>query len=88
MRGVRTDDWKYTHYPNGDGTPDKYLAELYHVAEDPLEKNNLINDPGAQEKLAELKTELRRLQETTGALPDKMPVNPELKMGLPEESIR
>ena len=88
VRGVRTDDWKYIHYPNGDTQPDKYLAELYHVKEDPLEKTNLIHDPAAQDKLAELKKELRRLQEATGGWPDHMPVNPELRMELPEESIR
>ncbi len=88
VRGVRTDDWKYVHYPNGDDQPDKYLAELYHVADDPLEKNNLINDPAAREKLTELKAELHRLQQTSGGLPDQMPVNPELRMELPEESIR
>jgi arylsulfatase A-like enzyme len=88
VRGVRTDDWKYIHYPNGDSRPDKYLAELYHVREDPLEKKNLIKAPEARAKLAELKTELHRLQEETGALPDKMPVNPQLRMELPEESIR
>ena len=88
VRGVRTDDWKYIHYPNGDDQPDKYLAELYHVSEDPLEQKNLINDPAAAGKLEELKTELQRLQAESGALPDRMPVNPELRMELPEESIR
>ncbi len=88
VRGVRTDDWKYVHYPNGDGSPDKYLAELYHLKEDPQERNNLINSPDAQAKLKELQAELRRLQEQTGALPDHMPVNPELKMAPPEQSIR
>jgi arylsulfatase A-like enzyme len=88
VRGVRTDDWKYIHYPNGDVRPDKYLAELYHLKEDPLEKNNLINVPEAHKKLEELRAELYRLQKETRALPDKMPVNPELRMELPEESIR
>jgi arylsulfatase A-like enzyme len=88
VRGVRTDGWKYIHYPNGDGSPDKYLAELYDVAADPLEQKNLINEPGAREKAEELKAELRRLQENVGAWPDTMPVNPQLKMEPPEESIR
>ncbi|MCL4793197.1 MAG: sulfatase [Bryobacteraceae bacterium] len=88
VRGVRTDDWKFTHYPNGDESPDKYLAELYDLRNDPLEKSNLINEPGAQEQVTQLKAELRRLQESLGAWPDAMPVNPQLKMELPEESIR
>ena len=88
VRGVRTDEWKYIHYPNGDDRPDKYIAELYNLKEDPLETRNLIEEPQAEEKLSELKAELRRLQEKTGALPDTMPVNPEIKSELPEESIR
>lgn len=88
VRGVRTRDWKYMHYPNGDDQPDRYKAELYNLREDPLETNNLIDAPEARRKLRELKAELRRLQELTGALPDEMPVNPEIKSELPEESIR
>ena len=88
VRGVRTNDWKYIHYPNGDGSPDRYLAELYHVKEDPREERNLIHAPEAKGKLGELTAELRRLQQETGALPDRMPVNPQLKMELPAESIR
>ncbi len=88
VRGVRTDDWKYVHYPSRPGGPDQYLAELYHIKDDPLERRNLIRVPEAQEKLAELRVELRRLQEETGALPDRMPIDPELKMELPEKSIR
>jgi arylsulfatase A-like enzyme len=88
VRGVRTDDWKYVHYPNGDGSPDKYLAELYHVKEDPLERRNLIRSAEAKPKLEELRAELDKLQRETGGLPDTMPVNPELKMALPDAKIR
>jgi arylsulfatase A-like enzyme len=88
VRGVRTDDWKYVHYPNGDAAPDKYLAELYNVKEDPLERRNLVRAPEAKEKLAELKTELAKLQKETGAEGDRMPVNPALKMELPDAKIR
>jgi arylsulfatase A-like enzyme len=88
VRAVRTDDWKYIHYPNGAGQPDTELPELYHHASDPLEMNNLINAPEAQSKLAELKTELERLLRDSGAVPDQMPVNPALRFELPKASIR
>jgi len=88
VRGVRTDHWKYIHYPNGDDSPDKYLAELYDLRSDPLEQRNLINEPSARSKLNELKAELQNLQVALGAYPDTMPLNPELKMELPEASIR
>ncbi len=88
VRGVRTDEWKYVHYPNGDRQPDKYAAELYNLKADPLETKNLIDSPEAQDKLRELKSELVRLQMETGAVPDRMPVNPEMKMELPDQKIR
>jgi len=88
VRGVRTDTWKYVHYPNGDGYPDTFKAELYNLEKDPLETNNLIDDPKAAPMLAKLKAELRRLLKVTGALPDRMPVKPEIRQELPEESIR
>ena len=45
VRGVRTDTWKYSHCPHGDGGPDRHMAELYNLEKDPNETNNLINDP-------------------------------------------
>ena len=39
VRGVRTDEWKYMHYPNGEGQPDTEKAELYNVERDPKEKD-------------------------------------------------
>jgi len=88
VRGVRTDDWKHIHYPNGDDQPDRYKAELYNLKDDPLETKNLIDAPDTSEKLGELQAELRRLQEATNALPDSMPLNPEIRSELPQESIR
>ncbi len=88
VRGVRTDDWKYVHYPHGDGKPDRHRAELYHLAEDPLESRNLIEDPKHAAKLAELKQELQRLLAETGAQPDPMPVDEGIKTELPDEKIR
>jgi N-acetylglucosamine-6-sulfatase len=88
VRGVRTDDWKYVHYPHGDGGPDRHQAELYHLKTDPQELNNLIDDPRYAAKVVELKQELERLMRETGGLPDKMPIDEGVKKELPEESIR
>ena len=75
VRGVRTADWKYIYYPHGDGSPDRYTAELYHLAADPLELHNLIADPAAAAKLAELKKEHARLMRRHKAVPDRMPLD-------------
>lgn len=88
VRGVRTADWKYMHYPHGDGAPDRHKAELYNLKSDPHETNNLIDDPGCAGKLAELKAELERLMKETGGLPDAMPIDEGVKTELPEKSIR
>ena len=88
VRGVRTDTWKYVHYPHGDGGPDRHKAELYNLEEDPGETKNLIDDPACAEKVKELQRELHRLMAETGALPDRMPLDEGVKTELPEESIR
>jgi len=88
VRGVRTDEWKYVHYPHGDGSPDRHKAELYNLKTDPGETKNLIDDLAYAGKIAELKAELARLMKATGALPDKMPIDEGVKSELPEESIR
>ena len=88
VRGVRTEEWKYVHYPHGDGNPDRHKAELYDVKEDPGELKNLIDDARYGAKVEELKKELSRLMQETGALPDKMPIDEGIKTELPEKSIR
>ncbi len=88
VRGVRTDRFKYVHYPNGDDKPDQYKAELYDMANDPLEKNNLIDDPKYARKVKEFKADLRRLMAEAGALPDKMPLYLGIIAELPDEKIR
>jgi N-acetylglucosamine-6-sulfatase len=88
VRAVRTAEWKYIHYPNGGGHPDTETAELYHLASDPTERHNLVAEPGAQAKLAQLKSELRRLQRATGAIPDVMPIDPQLRYEMPDKAIR
>jgi arylsulfatase A-like enzyme len=75
VRGIRTPEWKYIRYPHGDGTPDRYLAELYNLRNDPLEERNLINDPGLASKRQELQAEYSRLLERHRAVPDRMPVD-------------
>ena len=88
VRGVRTDRFKYIHYPHGDGKPDRHMAELYDLQKDPEETKNLIADPKYTATIAELKAELERLMQETGALPDKMPLDAGIKSELPDLKIR
>lgn len=88
VRAVRTDDWKYIRYPHGDGGPDRHKADLFHLATDPDETKNLVDDPRYASKVAELKAELDRLLVETGAVPDKMPLDEGVKKELPDKSIR
>jgi len=88
IRGVRTERWKYIRYPHGDGRPDRHLAELYDLAEDPEESRNLIRDPKSQPVIAELEAELQRQLTATGAVPDVMPLDEGIKSGLPDAKIR
>lgn len=88
VRGVRTDAWKYVHYPHGDGGPDKHMAELYNLKKDPKELNNLIHDSRYADVVKKLQKELKRLLKDTGALPDQMPIDEGVKTELPEKSIR
>ena len=88
VRGVRTDRYKYIHYPHGDGSADRHLAELYDLQADPDETVNLINKPEHAARVAELKNELDFLMVAAGAIPDKMPLDEGIKSGLPEKNIR
>ncbi len=88
VRGVRTAEWKYMHYPHGDGSPDKHLAELYNLKADPEERKNLIADPKYAGKIKELQAELAALLQATGAEPDKMPLDEGIKQALPDAKIR
>lgn len=88
VRGVRTDEWKYSHSPHGDGGEDRHMAELYNIKEDPTEANNLIDDPRYADVVKELRATLERLLAETGAVPDKMPLDEGVKLELPAESIR
>src|SRR5688572_23413696 len=90
VRGVRTADWKYVHYPHGDGSPDRHLAELYDLRNDPGEIKNLINAREAAPKLQELKSELTKAMAATGLTPetDRMPIDAGIKRELPDQKIR
>jgi N-acetylglucosamine-6-sulfatase len=87
---VRTDDWKYIHYPHGDGSPDKHMAELYDLKNDPGETKNLISKPELAGKVKELQVELAKLMLETGldSQTDKMPLDEGVKSGLPDAKIR
>ena len=66
----------------------EYRAELYHLRSDPGERQNLIDDPQRTATVIRLKSELQRLQEQTGALPDRMPIDEGIQSQLPDEKIR
>jgi N-acetylglucosamine-6-sulfatase len=88
VRGIRTDEWKYMRYPQGDGSPDQHMAELYHIRSDPGESQNLINDPKQARLIQQLQKELTDLIKAADGWPDKMPLDEGIKSELPEESIR
>jgi len=72
VRGIRTAEWKLIRYPHGDGGPDRFTAELYHLSTDPLEQHNLINDPAHRAIRRRMERDLER--ESRRAGPDPMPV--------------
>lgn len=49
-----TPNWKYTYWCYGDSTMNP-SEELYDLANDPLEMNNLATDPAASDKLNEMR---------------------------------
>jgi len=90
VRGVRTAEWKYVHYPHGDGGPDRHLAELYDLRTDPGELENLISAPASAPVIEALKKELERLMTATGLTreTDRMPIDEGIKKELPDQKIR
>ncbi len=90
VRGVRTDQWKYVHYPHGDGRPDRHKAELYNIEFDPEERYNLIDRPKYAAVVKVLRGELASLMQQTGltAETDKMPLDEGIKKELPDQKIR
>jgi len=59
-QAVRTSKWKYIHYPELPG-----MDELYDLAADPNEMNNLISDPKSAGALAVLRRRLGELLKQT-----------------------
>ena len=90
VRAIRTDQYKYIHYPHGDASPDRYIAELYDLKSDPEEDHNLIKDPAKQQLIESLKTQLTALMKQTGLDPanDKMPLDAGIGKELPDQKIR
>lgn len=85
VRALRTEDWKYVRYPNSN-TPHK--SELYHLAEDPDELVNLIDDPQHRKRVADMHGELDRQLKLLGAWPDVMPLDEGIGQQLPDAGIR
>ena len=90
VRGIRTDEWKYIRYPHGDGSPDRHMAELYHLTDDAAELRNLANDPAHAAKRASLEKQLAALLAAEGLTPykDRMPLDEGIKAELPDQKIR
>ena len=90
VRAIRTDEWKYIHYPHGDGSPDRHMAELYDLKNDAEERHNLISVSNFAGRVSELKVKLTRLMNETGLTPetDIMPIDEGIKKELPDQKIR
>ena len=61
-KAVRNQHYKYIHYVDLEG-----MNELYNLVNDPYELHNIINDPNMTNTLKEMKKELNRLLQETGA---------------------
>ena len=88
VRGIRTDRWKLIRYPHGDDKPDRHMAELYDMKNDPGETQNLISDPGQKKRVATLTKQLKELMAAAGIEEDTMPMDEGIKGELPDKAIR
>jgi len=61
-KAVRNQRYKYIHYTDLEG-----MNELYDLVIDPYELHNIINDPKMTETVKEMKKELNRLLQQSGA---------------------
>jgi N-acetylglucosamine-6-sulfatase len=90
VRGIRTDAWKFVRYPHGDGSPDRHIPELYDLAKDPGELDNLANNRWFAEQRSTLEKQLATMLAAEGLTPekDKMPLDEGIKTALPDQKIR
>jgi len=90
VRSVRTETWKYTRSPHGDGGPDRHMAELYNVEFDPEERYNLIARPKYAGVVKRMQAELVKVMREVGLTPDNdpMPIDEGIKQELPDQKIR
>jgi len=90
VRSVRTETWKYTRSPHGDGGPDRHPAELYNIEFDPEERHNLAANPKYAGVVKDMQGGLLRAMKKVGLTPenDKMPLDEGIKSELPDQKIR
>ncbi len=88
VRGLRTEEWAFMRYPTGDGGPDRHLAEMYDLRQDPEERHNLINAPACQGVRRDLETRLEKAMEETGLRADDLPLDEGIKSELPDQKVR
>ncbi len=90
VRSVRTETWKYSRSPHGDGGPDRHLAELYNIEFDPEERHNLIARPKYADVVKQMQAELEKVMREVGLTRDHdpMPLDEGIKQELPDEKIR
>ena len=84
VRALRTDRWKYIRYPHGDGSPDRYTAEIYDLNADPHEMRNLISEPAGKAQAKKLDRQMQSLMKKHAALPDQMPLDEGITNVLPQ----
>jgi N-acetylglucosamine-6-sulfatase len=90
IRGIRTDRFKFMHYPHGDGSADRHLPEMYDLQADPDELKNLATDPALATTRVDLERRLADLLASYGLTPDKdtMPLDEGIQSKLPDQKIR
>ncbi|RCS54905.1 DUF4976 domain-containing protein [Bremerella cremea] len=90
VRALRTDRWKYIRYPHGDGSPDRHMAELYDLKNDPGETINLAEKPEHASRVSQLRKELTEVMANVGLTEatDKMPLDEGIGQELPDAKIR
>ena len=62
-KAVRNQRYKYIHYIDLEG-----MNEFYDLVKDPYELHNIINDPKMTGTVKEMKKELNRLLQQSGAV--------------------